>query len=145
MVSEDDFNALKAEVGQLKTKSEDEAHKAALDHAWAHFTYHANQRLVTFRYYLAVVAIFIVAYLKLMSDGIIWVSSVVASLGLVFSYVFLRLDLRNKDLVKLSEDVLIKEEENLQAKVGYKEINIIKKAIPLNRKEPCFSSLMGRH
>ena len=80
---------------------------------------------MTFRFYLIAVAIFFAAYLKTMSDGVIWVSSVIASLGLVFSYVFLRLDLRNKDLIKLSEAVLIIEEEKLETKVNYPEIKIL--------------------
>ena len=113
---------------ELSAESTDEAHKAAFDHAWDHFSYHANQRLVTFRFYLIIAAILIGAYLKLMSDGAIVVSSVIAGVGVVFSYVFLRLDFRNKDLIKLSEDVLIIEEKNLEFKIGYEEINIIERS-----------------
>ena len=119
------IDGLRAEFSELSVGSMDEAHKIALGHAWDHFSYHANQRLVTFRFYLIIAAILVGAYLKLMSDHAIVVASIIASVGVVFSYVFLRLDFRNKDLIKLSEDVLIIEEEKLESKVGYEEIKII--------------------
>lgn len=125
---QEEIDTLRVKLENKEAESTDETHKVALDHAWAHFAYHANQRLVTFRFFLIAVAIFVGAYLKTMSDESIWVSSVIAILGLVFSYVFLRLDLRNKDLIGLSEAVLIKEEKILKEKVNYPEISIIEKS-----------------
>lgn len=125
---QDEIDTLRVELGKLKAESADEAHKAALDHAWAHFAYHANQRFVTFRFYLIIVAVLLGAYVKLMSDGAAVVASVIAVLGVIFSYVFLRLDFRNKDLIKLSEEVLEKEEEILTSKIGYEDIKIIQKS-----------------
>lgn len=125
---------LRAEIDKLKAESVDEAHKVALDHAWAHFAYHASQRLVTFRFYLIVVAVFVGAYVKLMSDGPVALAPVIAVLGLIFSYVFLRLDFRNKDLIKLSENVLRIEEKSLESKICYEDINIIKKSDSIESK-----------
>ena len=52
-------------------------------------------------------------------------ASIIAILGIVFSYVFLRLDLRNKDLIGLGEALLKKEEARLKSKVNYDEIEIM--------------------
>lgn len=136
--------ALRAKLNELKAESANEAHKTALDHAWDHFSYHAGQRLVTFRFYLIVVAIFIGAYVKLMSGGAAEISSMVAILGIVFSYVFLRLDLRNKDLIELSEAVLKKEEERLKQKVNYDEIEIMKISDSTECKRYLFPSSYGQ-
>lgn len=117
---------LRAEIADLKAASTETAHQAALSHAWEHFSYHANQRLVTFRFYLITVAIFFSGYLKFMSDNNTEIAMIVAILGFILSYIFLRLDFRNKDLVKVSEEALKIEEEKLSSKVGYDEIELIK-------------------
>jgi amino acid permease len=108
------IKSLNAKIETLKNEAKTQTHSKALEHAWNHFSYHANQRLVTFRFYLIFVAIFISAYVKLMSDSATVIASVIGALGMIFTYVFYRLDFRNKKLIKLSESV-IKEEEKLMA------------------------------
>ena len=141
---QDEIDTLRVELGKLKAASADEAHKAALDHAWAHFAYHANQRLVTFRFYLIAVAVLVGAYVKLRSDGDAVEASGIALLGFIISYVFLRLDFRNKDLIKLSEEVLKIEEKNLESKIKYDKIKIIEKSDSAESKRTLYPKSFGQ-
>lgn len=83
-----------------------------LNHSWQHFSYHANQRLVTFRFYIIIIAVLIGIYFQSLDAKPI-IAVIAAALGLFISLCFLALDRRNVHLVELSEAVLIRLQKNI--------------------------------
>jgi hypothetical protein len=87
------------------------------DRAWRHFKHHADQRLVTFHFALVVIGATAggVGYLSEKKE---YALCVVASLrGAPTSFLFLRLDRRGMDLIKLSEAGIIYYEKTYSEKL----------------------------
>ena len=76
--------------------------------AWDFFQMQASQRLTTFNFYIALSSLLsggLAANLKA-QDGIQFVSILLGLLLVLFSFVFWKLDQRNRDLIKSAEDAL---------------------------------------
>jgi len=90
-------------------KQTDELLKMRLDYAWNWFEYHAGQRTRMVNYFLIFTGILGAAYGNIVTkegndhQGL---EIVLMIAGLVMSVGFVLLDFRNKQLVKLGEDVL---------------------------------------
>lgn len=98
--------------------------KWAREYAWKWFDYHAAQRITIFRFYLIFVALLVAGYSTLTIEGQFG-SSIGAALFLVIATVlFMRLDERNKQLVKLGEDFLKEEEAKVAEAIGSSTIRI---------------------
>lgn len=85
----------------------------ALDYTWNWFEYHATQRLITFRYFLVVVGILLVAYSTAVRERWGWVGITVGALGVAVSLSFSQLDIRNRELVEYARVELSRFEERL--------------------------------
>ena len=94
--------------------SDDEAGK----HGWNWFQYHAGQRLIVFRFYLVVVAVLAAGLGASWKSLSIEAVSAFLLLVMAFSVIFWRLDERNRDLVKISEELLSNYENRLFFRTG---------------------------
>jgi hypothetical protein len=91
--------------------------KEMRDHAWSYFVLHADQRLRTFHFYLILATVIIGAAATVTKDGTGHVPAGVLALALSFlSFVFWKLDVRNKQLIKHGEEAvkLVEGESGLQ-------------------------------
>jgi hypothetical protein len=81
--------------------------KEVRDNAWKYFALHADQRLRTFQFYIALGTVIIGASATLLDSGNSHTPPAMLLLLLAFfSFVFWRLDVRNKQLIKYAEAAL---------------------------------------
>ena len=77
------------------------------DYAWKYFALHADQRLKTFNFYLIVATLIVGAFATLLKEAKDWRwLSILPFLLTFLSFVFWKLDLRNKQLVRNGETAL---------------------------------------
>ena len=82
-----------------------------LDYAWRWFALHTKQRVTMFNYFLVASGILASAYGLLLREEL-WEAAIVAgSIGCMVGLVSWGLDVRNRQLVKLGEEVLTDIEE----------------------------------
>ena len=86
----------------------DEQIKRLEDRAWQAFAAHAGQRLTTFNFYLVLSSLLITAMAATFQKDfrLPYLGAVVGALLAFMSYLFWRLDKRNRELIKLSESAL---------------------------------------
>lgn len=100
------------------TSSSDDQ-KEALQYAWGHFAYHAQQRQTVFNFYLLLVGGCVAAYASTLGDVGLDYDRFRAFMGLLLTFaslLFWRLDRRNAGLVKISETAI----ETLEARLAKK-------------------------
>ncbi len=78
-----------------------------LDYAWKWFEFHASQRITMFSFFLIVGGILANAYVAAATNGPWFSACAVGIVGTLASVSFIFLDCRNRQLVKLAEDVLV--------------------------------------
>jgi hypothetical protein len=88
-----------------------------LKYAWDWFSYHANQRLTAFHYFLIIVGILATGYATSFEKDLYLLQAVLGSVGVLISAAFLALDVRNTELV----DDARKELWKLEGALGMKE------------------------
>lgn len=90
-----------------------ETRKEFREYLWKYFALHADQRLKTFNFYIVVSAVFISGYLNLISksDHYSW-SCIIPFFLAITSFIFWKLDLRTKRMVKEAERGLKYLDEN---------------------------------
>lgn len=91
----------------------------SLEYAWKYFSLHADQRLRTFHFFLILAALVIGGSLTAAGNGVLPIAGTVINLyALVpISFLFWKLDERNKFLVKHSEKVLKRIESEAQGRM----------------------------
>lgn len=77
-----------------------------LRYAWDWFSYHARQRMSMFGFFLVASGILANAWVQSLKEGYLGTARVIAAAGAVAALVFLLLDWRNRQLVKMGEDLL---------------------------------------
>lgn len=77
-----------------------------IDYGWRWFSYHAKQRVTMVSFFLLGSGVIANAYALLLEKDQLLPSVGVAVLGCITSFVFLGLEWRNRQLVRLGEDVL---------------------------------------
>lgn len=86
--------------------------KEAFEHLWKYFSLHADQRMKTVNFFIVISGVLIAAIVRAYtSDNMNWYVSGCSLLVTLLSYIFYRIDCRNKDLIKLSEQALIEWEK----------------------------------
>ena len=75
-------------------------------YAWDWFQFHANQRTSMFNYFLVAMTILGSAYVGLVKEGIFPAAALLGLVGFLLAISFTILDVRNQQLVKMSEEVL---------------------------------------
>ena len=94
------------------------------NYIWNYFRLHAGQRLTTFNFYIVISTLFTSGYFVALKD--IPILSLLLSVILIaLSFVFWKLDSRNKQLIKNAENGLkeIEKEDNIEGKTS--EIHIL--------------------
>jgi hypothetical protein len=84
-----------------------ELHKIQFDYAWKWFAFHADQRIKMFNFMLLVFGVFAAGVVNALDKRL--PTSAIASLCFVaagLAEIFVKLDRRNRDLVRRGEDVL---------------------------------------
>ncbi|WP_193367894.1 hypothetical protein [Pelagibius marinus] len=97
----------------------------ARDLAWKWFEYHAGQRLAVFRFFLLVIAFISAGYVSSLLAKEHLVSGILALVLLVSTFLFYRLDRRNRALVKISEAYLKDDQAELAQQLGKSGIKLI--------------------
>lgn len=86
---------------------------AARDLAWKHFELHAKQRIEVFKSYLTLTALVFAGYGVSIQAKVFGLGIFLCAFWILISTLFLLLDRRTRDLIKLSEDYLKDEELRL--------------------------------
>ena len=94
-----------------KSEIDRELLQLKLDYAWRWFALHAKQRVAMFNYFLVASGILANAYGLLLREQLWEAAIVAASIGCMVGLVSLGLDVRNRQLVKLGEELLTDVEE----------------------------------
>lgn len=77
------------------------------DYVWKYFALHADQRIKTFNFYLVLCTLITGGLIALVNDSKSPYLAALVAFGLTFiSFIFWRLDLRNKELIHHSEEAL---------------------------------------
>jgi hypothetical protein len=98
---------------------------------WSYFSLHAEQRLKTFNFYLIVATILVSGYIGLLKEDLYSNFLFILPLLLsIISFVFWKLDLRVKYMVKIAEQILNKIDLQLLSSLDdslAKELNVFEK------------------
>lgn len=80
----------------------------ALDHAWAYFTLHANQRITVFNYFVVFAGILCTGLAATIqaSDRFSFIGIALGVILVMLSFLFWKLDQRTSFLIKHAEDIL---------------------------------------
>ena len=78
------------------------------DYAWKYFEFHANQRLTTFNFYIAVSGLVTTGLVASFHQAIEvpYLGIALGFLLMAFSYIFWKVDARNRELVSYGEEAL---------------------------------------
>ena len=101
----------------------DNAYENARNYIWNYFELHAKQRLTTFNYYIVISTLLASGYL-LAIQNVTFLSLLLSIVLMLLSFIFWKLDLRNKQLIKNSENALkfIERKESTQENEEQSEI-----------------------
>lgn len=94
--------------------SEPNTNEIALKYAWDWFSYHANQRLNEFHFFLIIIGFVIIGYFKSMELELAYFSFLIGLFGALASIAFWFLDIRNEELVNCGRYAL----DELEKQVG---------------------------
>lgn len=100
-------------------------YKLAMEHAWAWFTVHANQRMQLVNFWLIAMAFLTAALASTLGDGRWPIGLVVALAGSLSTAAFHRLDRRTRELVNLAESALLHFQQDLANFAEVPELNIV--------------------
>ncbi len=98
--------------------------KLRYNYAWNWFDFHAKQRVSMFNYLLIITGIFANALISVIRTDFYYIAVALGILGIITCVAFFCLDIRNKQLVEMGEDVLLNIEEEIfseQFKIKRKE------------------------
>jgi len=97
----------------------------ALDHVWSWFTLHAGQRIQVINFHLAFTGLFVVAYATSLNAHRYGQASGLAIFLAIASLALFGLELRNKELVKASEDALKVLEDEMSESLRIPELRLV--------------------
>ncbi len=111
------------------------------DYAWNYFSLHTDQRLRTFHFYVLLSTVIVGALLTVAKGSHDAIVSCPLAFGLAFvSFVFWKLDLRNKELVRYGEEAL----KSLEADSGEECANEAASPIAIFSREESVTAMRRR-
>jgi hypothetical protein len=124
--------------GEEKKRVEEDhdAAKQSLDHAWAWFKYHAEQRVATMRFYVVALGGAAAGVGALNQGGQHMLCGGLSAFAALMSFCFLRMDRRSSDLVKFGEEALQFEQARLATATGNAALEICRKSTVNRRPWP---------
>jgi hypothetical protein len=102
-----------------------------LRYAWNWFSYHANQRLAAFNYFLVIVAVLTTGYLTCIDRLLYAMQTILGLVGIMISIAFLALDFRNEQLVDHSRAALRSLERAIDTTIHRLDYDLEEKRISL--------------
>jgi hypothetical protein len=97
----------------------------AQQYAWNSFEYHAKQRMDVFRFYLILVGLVFVGAFRTIEEEHSGIAILILFFLIFITFIFYRLDIRGKELVKISEEYLKYSESAMSKKLSNPSIAII--------------------
>jgi hypothetical protein len=97
--------------------SNDDSHELLRQYIWNYFQVHASQRLTTFNFYILISTVISTGFLIVIANMPIF--ALVLSIMLIsLSFVFWKLDIRNKQLIRTAESGLkyLESKDNINEK-----------------------------
>lgn len=88
-----------------------------LKYAWEWFSYHANQRLVAFNFFLVFVGFILIGVTKCFEIKSYLFGSIISFIGMSINVVFWFLEARNEELVNYGRDALKSVENKSEIKI----------------------------
>ncbi|GMU40913.1 MAG: hypothetical protein AMXMBFR23_17790 [Chloroflexota bacterium] len=107
---------------------EHELYRRAEEGAWRYFEMHASQRMQLVSFFFAGAAFLTGGYAASLNADLPLLAAVIALLGAVLSFFFLRLESRTRELVKLAEVALKSLQQQLSEATGIRALEILKAA-----------------
>ena len=98
--------------------------QTALDHAWAWWKYHADQRIALVRFYIISLGSIAAGVGFLLQQKERFLAAILSLFGAFLSFCFLRLDTRTSDLVKIGEEALAYEHKQLVSATNNEAMNL---------------------
>jgi hypothetical protein len=111
-----------------KVDEKDEAYTSARELAWRHFDFHAKQRIDMFKSYLTLITIVYVGLGVAIQSKIYMIGILFCLLLICFSVLFYLFDLRNRQLVRISESYLLSEEKRISKIIAKSDIRLFYKS-----------------
>jgi|GEM_PF-607843 len=90
-----------------------EQNKLQYNYAWNWFDFHAKQRVSMFNFFLIITGILANGFISVIRTDCRFLGAGIAILGIITSIGFIFLDVRNKQLVEMGEDMLLSIEEKI--------------------------------
>lgn len=109
------------------------------DYAWKYFEFHANQRLTTFNFYIAVSGLVTTGLVASFHRDIEvpYLGIVLGLLLIAFSYIFWKLDARNRELVHYGEEALMVFERRFKEDGNGDKIKIVQRELRETKDKEC--------
>ncbi|MBX3521232.1 MAG: hypothetical protein KF835_14575 [Xanthobacteraceae bacterium] len=109
----------------MAKKLQHEKLRVVNEYAWNWFSFHAAQRMKVFSFFFVVIGALTAAHYQTYAMPL--VAMTFSALGLIFSLLFWRLDLRSRELVKIGEELLLEMERQMRA-WGIVNVELVRKA-----------------
>ena len=120
----------------------DEAFRVALDHAWAWFSMHSNQRMQLINFFIASTAFVTAGYATCVAAHQYIVAVGVAIAGLAVCIAFEMLDVRTRELVHVAEPALAALEARLIRQTQLPELNLVENVSEPERKTISYRTVL---
>jgi hypothetical protein len=104
------------------------ANDEGLEHAWAWFSHHSQQRFVTMNFYIVIAGAILAGAAALLKDGQQLACSFLGVTLAVLSVVFFLMDRRARRLVKIGEDALEVFQDKLATEASVPDLNLIRRS-----------------
>src|SRR5690349_8054867 len=108
----------------MDDKAQSEEFENALDHTWSWFNLHATQRLQAVHFFILATAFLSTGYVAALNYQLNAVSLGIASLGLLVSYIFYRVERRISYLLKVAERALKPMQKHLAQNLSIPELEL---------------------
>lgn len=97
---------------------DEKAFERSLEHAWNWFALHADQRMKSVNFFIVTIAFLTAAYVSSLRFSQPLTALVICAVGLILTVCFSRFDLRIRELLEASENVLAPLQQQLATQTG---------------------------
>jgi len=116
-------------------------------YAWDYFLAHAQARLTTFRFYLFYCSIIMAGLFAVLSKGnVLWIGAVLSFLLAFISWIYWRVDIRHKQMIKRAQEALIEIESMMDLPDqdgGPNKLKLFSREKFITSNMPCFPNSLS--
>lgn len=113
-----------------------------LEHAWAWFSHHSQQRFVTMNFFIVIGGAIMAGAAALLKDGQQLACAFLGGSQSILSVVFFLMDRRARRLIKIGEDALEAFQDQLSVRVKTPELNLVRRSNVKTSYELSYSKLL---